>query len=86
MIPRDVRIPEGWIEELVGDSGLTENEAYVCAFMAGVERLYGELPDVGVDAGSLRAGLRAAQDTLALRVVRRDYPDGWLTREEHGKD
>jgi hypothetical protein len=81
-MPRDVEIPDGWIEELVQDYGLTEDEAYVFAFTVEAQRIYDELPASGFNDEPFGAGIRAAQNILAMRVARRDHPEGWLTRSE----
>jgi hypothetical protein len=88
-IVRDVEIPDEWIEELVRDYGLAEDEAYVFAFLVEASRIYGELPEARFNDEAFDAGIDAALNVLAMRVVRRDHPDGWLTREEReerGKD
>ena len=88
-MPRDINIPDEWIAELVGAYGLTEDEAYVFAFLLEAQQIYDDLPDVWFNDDAFYTGIQAAQDVLAKRVVRRDHPDGWLTfeeREERGKD
>ena len=86
---RDVEIPDEWIEELVRDYGLTEDEAYVFAFLVEARRIYGELPDPGFRDEAFDASIETALNVLAMRVTRRDHPNGWLTieeRQERGKD
>jgi hypothetical protein len=77
------------IDELVRDYGLTEDEARVFAFLVEAQCVYDELHDPGFHDESFRMAIRAAINVLAMRVVRRDHPDGWLTcedRQEHRKD
>ena len=81
-MPREIEV-SGWIEELVNNYGLTEDEAYVFAFLVEAQRIYDyELPEATFNDHAFREGILAAQNALALRVVRRDHPAGWLTREE----
>jgi hypothetical protein len=88
-VPREIEL-SGWIEELVSNYGLTEEEAYVFAFLVEAQRIYdNELPEASFNDHAFQAGVQAAQNVLAMRVVRREHPEGWLTRverEERGKD
>jgi len=82
-------MPDEWFAELVGEYGLTEDEAYVYAFLLEAQQIYSELPDARFNDDAFHTGIQSAMNVLALRVVRRDHPDGWLTfgeREERGKD
>ena len=88
-MPREINIPDEWITELVGEYGLTENEAYVFALLLEAQKIYDKLPGPRANDEEFYTGVQAAQNVLAIRVVRRDHPDGWLTveeREERGKD
>ena len=75
-------MPAEWIEALQKDYGLAENEAYVFALLVEAHRLYNELPDHRFGDEAFQTGIQAAQQVLAMRVVRRDHPGGWLTRGE----
>ena len=88
-MPRKLEL-SGWIEELVRNYGLTEDEAHVFAYLVEAQRIYNnELPQASFNDHAFQAGIQAAQNVLAMRVVRRDHPTGWLTRverEERGMD
>jgi hypothetical protein len=86
---RDLEIPDEWIEELVRYFGLTEDEAYVFACLTEARDAYYQLPEARFDDAAFRTSIDIASKVLAMRVVKRDHPDGWLTneeREERGVD
>jgi len=69
------------------DLGLTEEESRAmdgliaaAEHFAGLEQTHPSDLDEFIDA------IHRAQAILALRVVRRDHPEGWLTRLPKGHD
>jgi hypothetical protein len=81
-MPREMKWSE-WIEQLVRDYGLTEDDAYVYAYLVEAQRIYfEELPEVPIRDDEFIASIEADLNILAYHVVRRDHPEGWLTDVE----
>ncbi len=72
-----------YIATLVRDWGLTEEEARIFDHLLEAARLYRELPEEReFDDSTFLPSIEAAIRILAMRVVKRDHPDGWFTLGE----
>ena len=62
------------------DDGLTKKEGRVMDALEEAWNGYAELKaQHPQDQGEFLAAIHRAQDLLALRICRRDYPNGWAT-------
>ena len=60
------------------DDGLTNEEGDVMDYLVGAYTAYDGLEvEHPSDPGEFVQAIHRAQDLLAVRVVRRAYPDGW---------
>lgn len=67
------------------DDGLTEAEGAVMDALVDAADFYAELPvEHPSEPNEFVTAIHRAQDLLATRVARRDYPAGWA-RFENGK-
>ena len=71
-----------WIKRLVSDYGLSEDEAHIFAHLIEAQRIFHDLPDELPVDRAFQESINTALNTLALRVVRRDHPNGWRTLGE----
>ena len=62
------------------NDGLTEDEGDVMDALVGAADSFNQLdPQHPSEADDFFAAIHRAQDLLAVRVCRRDYPEGWPT-------
>ncbi len=68
------------IQDIARSHGLTEAEARVFYHLVRATESYRELPEEPYHSwGEWTPHATALHKLLALRVVRRDYPEGWRT-------
>lgn len=71
------------IREIARRHGLTEDEATILYHLEEATELYRRLPHhYDVDLAGWIAHKEALGRLLMVRVVKRDYPEGWLTEAE----
>lgn len=67
------------------EDGLTNEEGWVMDALVDAANIYAELPvEHPSESYEFVAAIHRAQDLLAIRIARREYPEGWA-RFENGK-
>lgn len=68
-------------EEITRDDGLTDAEGVVMDYLVSAANAFARLerqhPD---ELRDFVDGIHKCQDQLAVRIVRRHYPEGWLVK------
>ena len=78
-----MRLMEENISDFAQKHGLTDDEAYIVLLLMEASRRYGMLPESYATSNVEWADAAQRLESLMMRrVIKRDYPEGWLTWEE----
>jgi hypothetical protein len=73
------------LDDPLCEDGLTHNEGAVMDALVSAAEAYRELPvEHPAEPQEFVAAIHRAQDLLAVRIARREYPSGWTRYDENG--